>query len=368
MFEQQQSANGGVPEPPRPVAVTVAGLDVSFRTMDGGGKRVAAFLHALANQGCVVNAVGVGPQGTAAEKVVSSRLHRIKRRLFPIPFRGRVEAELPVLDGRRTTISLIMSTHRWALRGSPNWLDFPDLWSNVARVHAQNVDGFCALFNMAQARLWSNREAAEYNEADVVSVASWSDCRQLGSKAVWLPNPITESRELVRRRQKPSSQGGRVYGMIANFNYPPNRHAYQRLVREWLPELLPSASRIVVAGFGSETLPRVMNVDVIGPVDSVAAFYDRIDVAVAPIELGGGMKVKVVEAMVHGVPVIATEHAVEGLPRVIAEECARLGNLSSELRDPRENPAVVNALGDFTFESFEKKFSSTWREKMVPGD
>ena len=137
--------------------------------------------------------------------------------------------------------------------------------------------------------------------------------------------------------------------MIANFDYPPNRDAYQRLIREWLPRLLPSASRIVVAGFVSGSLRRAMNVDIIGPVEKVAAaFYDRVDVVVAPIERGGGMRSEVVEAMMHGVPVVATEHAMDGLPHAIAEECIKWGSCSSGLRDPRENPAVVNALENFT--------------------
>ena len=39
--------------------------------------------------------VGVGPEGTdGMENVVSAAMHRLKRRLFPIPFRRRIEAEL----------------------------------------------------------------------------------------------------------------------------------------------------------------------------------------------------------------------------------------------------------------------------------
>ena len=338
--------------------------------MDGGGKRVHAFLRALENEGCALDVVAVGPEGSGdIENASSAALHRLKRHFFPINFRGPIEAKLSGVDGRSPTMSLVPSANRWALRSNPNWLDFPDLPSNIARNHARTVDRVSAAFNVAQARLWSKREVSEYDQADVVSVASWSDSLQMGNRAVWLPTPVAESGERVRRRGAPSaSQAGVVYGMIANFDYPPNRDAYERLIQEWLPLLLLSASRIVVAGFGSESLPRDMNVDILGPVDNVATFYDRVDVVLAPIERGGGMKVKVVEAMMHGRPVVATEHAMDGLPQAIAEECIKWGCLSSGSRDPRENPAVVNALENFTFESFQTKFSSLWRQWIMARD
>jgi glycosyltransferase involved in cell wall biosynthesis len=115
-----------------------------------------------------------------------------------------------------------------------------------------------------------------------------------------------------------------------------------------------------------------MNVDIIGPVDQVASFYDRIDVAVAPVERGGGMKVKVVEAMMHGVPVVATEHAKDGLPDALRAEIIDLESVSgglrnraSTLRDPRENPAVALALESFTFRSFQGTVNNLWQERMV---
>ena len=369
-FLGQHKASGQNKVNQAAVTVRVVCLDVSLRRMDGGGKRVHAFLRALENEGCALDVVGVGPEGTGGiENAVSAALHRLKRRFFPIHFRGRIEAKLSGVNGRSPTMSLVPSANRWALRSNPNWLDFPDLSSNIARNHARTVDRVSAAFNVAQARLWSKREVSEYDQADVVSVASWSDSLQMGNKAVWLPTPVAESGELVRRRSAPSGrQAGVVYGMIANFDYPPNRDAYERLIREWLPLLLPSANRIVVAGFGSESLRPGMNVDILGPVENVATFYDRVDVVVAPIERGGGMKVKVVEAMMHGRPVVATEHAMDGLPQAIAEECIKWGRLSSGSRDPRENPAVVNALENFTFESFQTKFSSLWRQRIVARD
>ena len=105
-------------------------------------------------------------------------------------------------------MSLIPSANRWALRSNPNWLDFPDLSSNIARNHARTVDRVSAAFNMAQARLWSNCEAAEYDQADVVSavlVGLFADGKQSGlvahpSRRVARPGATPTRRH---RRRKP---------------------------------------------------------------------------------------------------------------------------------------------------------------------
>jgi glycosyltransferase involved in cell wall biosynthesis len=332
--------------------------------------RVDAFLKALEREGCEVDIIRLGPRGSdAVDEVIADPVHRLKRRLLPVPLRGRIQAQLPSGQNSGCAISLIPGAHRWALRNRPAWLDFFDLYSGIAHNQARTVDPCSALVNKAQARVWAKREQAESAEANVVSAASWSDSLRLGERAVWLPTPVTEQRTLRARRSKRSNQAGQVvYGMIANFHYPPNVDAYRRLVREWLNPLLPTASRIIVAGFASETLPRVPNVDVLGAVRSVEEFYDSVDVVVVPIERGGGMKVKVVEAMTYGVPVLATEHALAGLPEAIADEAVKWGQSVLHKRDPRENPAVANALEDFTAGSFQQKFSALWRSRMQGND
>lgn len=331
--------------------------------------RVDAFLKALERESCDVDVIRLGPQGAdAVDKVIADPVHRLKRRLLPVPLRGRIEPQLPSERSLGCTISLIPLAHHWALRGKPTWLDFFDLYSGIAHNQARTVDPCSALVNKAQARVWAKREQAEYAEADVVTAASWSDSLRLGKRAVWLPTPVTEQRTLQARRQRATQAGPVVFGMLANFHYPPNVDAYRRLAREWLNSLLPTASRIVVAGFASETLPRVPNVDILGAVGRVEEFYDSVDVVVVPIERGGGMKVKVVEAMTHGVPVLATEHALSGLPEAIADEAAKWGQSVLHKRDPRENPLVANALADFTTGSFQEKFSALWKARMQGND
>jgi len=341
---------------------TVVALRVSLGKMDGGGKRVAAFRRALDNVGGV-RVVAVGPQSPEGDaRVLRSPIHRMKRRLLPVPLRGPVERTLGKPPTVGPTLSLVPSAHDWSLRCGPTWLDFADLWSDIARNHARTVDPISASFNRVQARVWARREATEACGSDVASVASWADRARLGGDAVWLPTPVADRFNAERR---PTAPAVPTCGMLANFDYPPNRDAYRRLVTEWLPLLSQTFERIVVAGFGSDGLPRSPHIDILGPIPSVASFYENVDAVLAPMERGGGMKVKVVEAMMHGLPVIATDHATEGLPPAIAAGCNSLRGHWRLGRDPREDAPIVEELQHFTFDSFLRQFKTHWFDRMV---
>jgi glycosyltransferase involved in cell wall biosynthesis len=56
----------------------------------------------------------------------------------------------------------------------------------------------------------------------------------------------------------------------------------------------------------------------LGVLPDVRAFYARINVALSPVRFGGGLKIKVFEALASGKPVVATSHSVAGFPDGIA--------------------------------------------------
>ena len=52
----------------------------------------------------------------------------------------------------------------------------------------------------------------------------------------------------------------------------------------------------------------------LGPVDDLSGIYDRARVAIVPLRYGAGVKVKALEALEYGVPVVGTAIAAEGIP------------------------------------------------------
>ena len=95
----------------------------------------------------------------------------------------------------------------------------------------------------------------------------------------------------------------------------PNHDSLEWFVGQVLPLLegrLPQGVRFTVAGFirrgvDISDLGRDPRVDLIGPVEDLAALYDSHRVFIAPTRFAGGIPFKVHEAAGYGVPVVATD-------------------------------------------------------------
>ena len=95
----------------------------------------------------------------------------------------------------------------------------------------------------------------------------------------------------------------------------PNYDSLSWFVKEVLPLLdgrLPPEVRFSIAGYVDRRVDmspfgRNKRVDLLGPVDDLAALYDAHRVFVAPTRFAGGIPFKVHEAAAHGLPVVATE-------------------------------------------------------------
>lgn len=103
---------------------------------------------------------------------------------------------------------------------------------------------------------------------------------------------------------------------VASFYYEPNRNALRFLLEEVFPRVwaeLPSA-RLTLAGTGLEHSPSTdPRVEALGFVEDLAGAYASARCAVVPLLQGGGTPLKLIEALAHGVPVLATPHATAGL-------------------------------------------------------
>ncbi|HEX9944578.1 MAG TPA: glycosyltransferase [Thermoanaerobaculia bacterium] len=103
--------------------------------------------------------------------------------------------------------------------------------------------------------------------------------------------------------------------MVGNFGYAASREA-ARLVRDRiLPAVVARHPRAIFRFVGGG-LPgdiRHPNVEAPGLVEALATEYRRATVVIAPIASGGGIKVKVIEALAMGRFLVATPKAMEGI-------------------------------------------------------
>ncbi len=116
---------------------------------------------------------------------------------------------------------------------------------------------------------------------------------------------------------------------VGGFAHTPNADAVAWCLDEIMPAVrarVPQA-RLVVAGAGAGRLQRVPGM-VIAPDLSPAALrrqYAAARVAIAPLRWGAGVKMKCVEALREGVPLVTTPVGAQGLPGLEQVACVEEG-------------------------------------------
>lgn len=105
---------------------------------------------------------------------------------------------------------------------------------------------------------------------------------------------------------------------VGNFKHPPNVDAAVRLVNAIFPRVqahIPGLSLHIVGDQPTAQIRELGNETIVvtGRVPDVTPYLDRAAVVVVPLRTGGGLRVKVKEALAAGKAVVASRLAVEGL-------------------------------------------------------
>ncbi|MDZ7639320.1 MAG: glycosyltransferase [Bryobacterales bacterium] len=106
---------------------------------------------------------------------------------------------------------------------------------------------------------------------------------------------------------------------VGSMDYFPNAEAAIWFAREIWPHLhqrLPNLRFFIVGARPPESvqaLRDIPGVTVTGTVDSVKPYYRNALAAVVPLKTGGGTRLKILEAMAAGTPVVSTALGAEGL-------------------------------------------------------
>jgi len=175
---------------------------------------------------------------------------------------------------------------------------------------------------------WERYERAVARRADAVVVFTERDRREMercapGRPVVTIPFGTVPP----ERPSDPAGQTPPAILFVGSYAHPPNLDAALRLARSIFPRVrqsVPDAVLWLVGDGPPEELRAAAGpgVQVTGRVPRVEPWLDRAAVVAVPIALGGGMRVKVLEALAAGKPVVASSRAAEGLdgaPLVLAE-------------------------------------------------
>ena len=136
---------------------------------------------------------------------------------------------------------------------------------------------------------------------------------------------------------------------------------------------------IIIVGTGAQQLKSLItneDIEILGRVESMAAYYESADVIIEPVFDGGGMKVKTIEALSFGKVIVSTSESLNGyweaVPEALrgkkifrcntADEWIVACNsiLDSEIR--RYNSDVFNVFVEaFSEDVLQKRFSHSLR-------
>lgn len=153
-------------------------------------------------------------------------------------------------------------------------------------------------------------ERRNARQASIVLAYSDRVARALGVAAHAVPMPYEPPPEPLPVVEAP------VAALVANWDWAPNRRALEWLTRCW-PDVrrrVPGAT-LLVAGRNSDQIAHgtPAGVEMLGPVRDSAEVLGQAAVMAFPCPDSSGPKVKVLEALALGLPVVTTPAGAEGL-------------------------------------------------------
>jgi len=242
------------------------------------------------------------------------------------------------------------------------------------------------------ARMMSDSEDRALQEFDAHVAVSERDAeklREINSQArvFVIENGVDtnyysdEQIEIAHPNARPNDAGekNRIV-FVGSMDYHANVDGVVNFAREVWPKVRDRLPGLAFTIVGRDPAPEVRElaavpgIEVTGTVDDVRPFYREAVAAVVPLKIGGGSRLKILEAMAAGVPVVSTTLGAEGLNvkhgeniliadtneqlieaiRAVVEDDARRQQLSAAGRVLVSNHYDWSRLGTNLFEVYQQ--------------
>jgi glycosyltransferase involved in cell wall biosynthesis len=163
---------------------------------------------------------------------------------------------------------------------------------------------------------WTRYEMRHYAQADLLLALSDTDA---GVLRAFMPDvPCVMSPVATEVPARVARGPGTYVAMVGNFHHPPNVDGLRWLLDDIWPRVRAQVPNAQLRVAGPECpVPdaalEARGVRMVGFVDDIDVFFDEAAVSLGPYRFGGGVKIKVLEALARGCPVVATSVGAEGL-------------------------------------------------------
>ncbi len=206
-----------------------------------------------------------------------------------------------------------------ARRGVPRILVDYDPGSAWADEVLHGTTGLRRIPRWLEVAAWRRYERRTRPQFDAIVVFADRDLAAVRPSAGQTPvTRIPLAVEVPARPLAPEGSGPPTIVFVGSFGHPPNVDAAKWLADSIFPRVAQQAPAARLELVGNEPGDDILAleqgaVSVHGSVPDVTPYLDRAAVVVAPIRIGGSMRMKVLEALAAGKALVATPRAAEGV-------------------------------------------------------
>lgn len=195
-----------------------------------------------------------------------------------------------------------------------------------------------------QARLFPDNLLINKSEADLLR--SW------GGRGVHVFPPYVSS---TTRTYARSWSGAPVFVFLGGLDVPHNAVSLESFIDTQLPQIILDIPGVLIRVIGKNPAPSLLelvkkfpaNVHIEGYVDSLDEVLHGACAMLVPLLFGSGVKLKTIDALSYGLPIIATDFGVEGVSVssenhdcIVENDLSKYGSWMKKLLDPQLNGEI----------------------------
>jgi glycosyltransferase involved in cell wall biosynthesis len=201
-------------------------------------------------------------------------------------------------------------------------------WKDPRRTILDGIDFYCVLeFHLLRTSAWYHAKVLNY--LDVLKLAWWEwqlprwfarvvRCSEADRRRLPHPNVVVVPNGTSIPPACPRAPGQRLV-FVGALGYEPNRAGIEWFLKEVWPRVRRAVPSAELDAVGNNPSPQLLSrhgtegVHVHGFVSDLTPVYERAAGSIAPLLAGAGTRLKILESLSRGVPVVSTQLGAYGL-------------------------------------------------------
>lgn len=213
------------------------------------------------------------------------------------------------------------------------------IWQGVAEETSNPVKGAYLRLQLERLRKYETKMTGAFDAVGAITSVDESYYRdhRFTDDVFTLPFGITPRPRAVRSVQKEL-----VIGFLGSMDWMPNQEGIRWFVKEIWP-LVEKRFPTVKCLIAGRHMPKDImmhsgnRLHIQGEISNARDFVQQLDVSIVPLRSGSGVRIKVLESMANGIPVLATATGYEGIE-------ARHGHSVLEANEPQAFVEAIDVL------------------------